>query len=83
MVTHMKTTIDIADSLLLRAKEEALRSNTTLRHLVERGLRVVLERTDDRTRFEVKPVTVRGKGLQPEFQGKSWDSIRAAIYELG
>lgn len=44
MVTHMKTPIDIADDLLLRAKREAEASRTTLRSLIEEGLRPVLER---------------------------------------
>ena len=44
MVAHMKTTIDIADDLLLRAKQEAKASQTTLRSLIEAGLREILGR---------------------------------------
>jgi len=39
----MKTTIDIADPLLDEARKLAAREGTTLRALVERGLRVRLE----------------------------------------
>jgi hypothetical protein len=35
IVTQMKTTIDIADDLLLRAKQQARSSHTTLRSLIE------------------------------------------------
>lgn len=80
MVTHMKTTVDIADDLLLRAKREAEASQTTLRSLIEEGLREVLGRKASSTQKPIKPVTFRGRGLQPEFRGKGWDAIRDAIY---
>ncbi len=38
----MKTTIEIADELLLRAKQEALARNTTLRAIVEEALQRAL-----------------------------------------
>jgi hypothetical protein len=83
MVTHMKTTVDIADDLLLRAKQEAEASHTTLRSLIEEGLREVLGRKSAASRPPIKPVTFRGTGLQPEFRGKGWDAIRDAIYGPG
>ncbi|MBW2245376.1 MAG: DUF2191 domain-containing protein, partial [Deltaproteobacteria bacterium] len=39
----MKTTIDIADSILEQARDLAARQGTTLRALVEEGLRGVVE----------------------------------------
>lgn len=80
MVTHMKTTIDIADDLLLRAKQEAKASQTTLRSLIEAGLREILGRSSASKQKPVEPVTYRGEGLQPEFKGKGWDAMREAIY---
>ena len=80
MVTHMKTTVDIADDLLLRAKREAEASQTTLRSLIEEGLREVLGRKALSKQKPIKFVTFRGRGLQPEFRGKGWDTIRDAIY---
>jgi hypothetical protein len=79
----MKTTVDIADDLLLRAKQEAKAGRTTLRSLIEAGLREVLGRRSAARRPRIKPVTFRGKGLQPEFKGKGWDAIRDAIYGDG
>ena len=80
MVTHMKTTVDIADDLLLRAKQEAEASRTTLRSLIEEGLREILGRKSAAKRRAIKPVTFRGRGLRPEFRGTGWDGIRDAIY---
>lgn len=80
MVTHMKTTVDIADDLLLRAKQEAEASRTTLRSLIEEGLREVLGRKSAARPASIEPVTFRGNGLQPEFQGKGWDAIRDAVH---
>lgn len=81
MVTHIKTTVDIADDLLLRARKAAAASHTTLRSLIEEGLREVLARkAESANRPAIKPVTFRGKGLQPDFRGKGWDRLRDAIY---
>jgi len=38
----MKTTIELPDDLILRAKRRALRDSTTLKALLESGLRMVL-----------------------------------------
>jgi hypothetical protein len=35
----MKTTVDLPDDLLIRAKKRAVETRTTLRVLIERGLR--------------------------------------------
>jgi hypothetical protein len=79
MGTHMKTTIEIPDALLAQAKAKAAREKTTLRALVTEGLIRVTSQKPVRRRF--KMVTFKGHGLQPEFQGASWEKIRDAIYE--
>lgn len=81
MVAHMKTTVDIADDVLLRAKTFAEESETTLRRLIEEGLRRVLDQADSPESGQIDWVTFNGKGLQPEFLDKGWDSIRNAIYK--
>jgi hypothetical protein len=78
MVTHMKTTIDIADALLLRAKAKAKADNSTLRNLIERALVDLLDQPETTTTLQ--PVTFAGQGLNPEFEGASWEKIREAIY---
>ena len=42
MVFHIKTTLNIADSVMQRLREEAARRGTTMSLLVEAGLRRVL-----------------------------------------
>lgn len=76
----MKTTIEITDELLERAREAAKRERTTLRSLVEEGLRLTLERKDDRSAFRLRDASVGGRGLTPEFQSASWERIRDAAY---
>jgi hypothetical protein len=80
MVTHMKTTIEIAPALLLQAKQVAQRDGTTLRQLVEAGLRTVL-RAHAPKPFVLRDARVGGKGLCEEFQDGSWARMRDAIYE--
>ena len=77
-MTHMKTTIDIADSLLLRAKARAKEQRITLRAVIEEALALSLNRSVPEAR--IRPVTVTGKGLSREFEGASWEKIREAIY---
>jgi hypothetical protein len=81
MVTHMKTTIEIAEPLLERAKRLAAKERTTLRELVETGLRKVLDERRAQEEFTLRDVRVQGSGLAPEFQGASWERIRDTIYD--
>jgi hypothetical protein len=72
----MKTTIDIADPLLEAAKKAAAREGTTLRALVELGLRQVLETRKRGGRFRLRKASFRGDGLQPGAKELSWEQIR-------
>ena len=42
MVIHMKTTLNIDDSVMKKLREEAARRGTTMSELVEAGLRLIL-----------------------------------------
>ena len=78
----MKTTIEIADGLFEQAQSTARREETTLRALVEQGLRVVLkERESKGSKWKWKPVVVHGKGLTAEFRNAGWNRIRDEIYQ--
>ena len=73
----MKTTIDIADSLLLEAKRVARERSTTLREIVEEGLRQVLESTPKKP-FKLRDASVGGSGM---VRPMTWDEIRDEIYK--
>jgi len=76
----MKTTIEIPDSLLTEARRLAAREGTTVRALVEQGLRrIVAERKRSGT-FRLRKASFKGQGLQPGVDA-SWERIREMAYE--
>lgn len=81
MGTHMKTTIEISDALLEAAKARAQERGTTLRSLVEQGLRQVLEGPSGAEGFVLRDASVPGRGLDPLVREGSWETVRALIYE--
>jgi len=80
--TRMKTTVEISPALLARAKKLAAQRQTTLRALIEAGLRHVLAtERKPRTRYKLPDARVNGQGLQPGVREGDWEQIRALIYE--
>jgi hypothetical protein len=77
----MKTTVDIADALLARAKKLAARRGTTLKALIEAGLQSVLQEEKHRGKFALRDESVGGDGLRPEWRDRPWDDVRDAAYE--
>jgi hypothetical protein len=75
----MKTTIELSDALFRQAKATAAREATTVRALVEEGLRKVLAERKSRPVFRLRQATFRGEGLQAG--AENWDAIRERIYE--
>jgi hypothetical protein len=70
----MKTTVEIADDLLIRAKNRAKAQRITLQSLIEEALTMTLNQPP------ITPVTFKGNGLSREFEDASWDKIRETIY---
>ena len=81
MASHMKTTIQIPDSLFEEARKVARRDRTTLKTLVEQGLRRVIAERRKRTKFRLRKASFKGEGLQPHLAGASWEQIRDLSYE--
>ena len=76
----MKTTIEISDPLLKAAKHAARRDGTTVRALVEHGLRLALAERRQKPAFQLRDASVDGRGLQPGTEGLSWDALRGLAY---
>lgn len=78
----MKTTIDIADPLLRRAKRLAAQRNTTLKTIVEESLRRTLEEESRARRPQpLKTHVFRGHGLQKGLSWDDWNALRSLAYE--
>jgi hypothetical protein len=73
----VKTTVDIADSLLQQAKHLAATRETTLRQLIEEGLRKVIETSQERP-FLLRDGSFGGQGM---LRKMAWDEIRDEIYK--
>jgi hypothetical protein len=76
----MKTTVELSDSLLRQAKRVALREQTTMRALIERGLRLVIADAKGGRRFTLRRASFRGDGLVSGRSLQDWGAIRDAIY---
>jgi hypothetical protein len=78
----MKTTIDIADPILRRAKQLAARKQTTLKNVIEESLRRTLqEESAARRPGNLQTHVFRGRGLQPGISWDDWNTLRSLAYE--
>jgi hypothetical protein len=81
MGDHIKTTVEISDALLAEAKTVAAREETTVKALIEQGLRQVISQRRRRRAFRMRKATFRGQGLSAEAKGLGWDRLRELAYE--
>ncbi len=77
----MKTTVELSDPLVAKAKAYAARNGVTLRSLIEIGLRLAMRAGRTREPFRLRDLSVGGKGLQPQYRDADWSRIREAIYK--
>lgn len=76
----MKTTLDIQDALLERAKRYAKRKHRPLRALVEDGLRRVLSDDVERRAYQLPDRSVGDPKAPDPLETLSWQDLRAEIY---
>ena len=77
----MKTTIDVDDTLLARAKRHARKVGKPLRMLVEDGLRqVLLESEAKPARYRLPDRSVGKNGDPDPLESLSWQDLRTEIY---
>ena len=75
MSWHMRTSIDINAELLRRAKKRAADEGTSLKGLIERALRGLLDaRSPGSTRYRLRWRTERGR-IQPGVRLDDRDSL--------
>ena len=77
----MKTTVEISDVLLAKARRVAARDRTTVRQLIEEGLRFVLAERDRAKGFQLRDGSFAGDGLHADAAGAGWNRIREMTYE--
>ena len=76
----MKTTLEIQDELLLRAKRHARNTGRPLRAVVEEGLRQVLSTTTPQPRYQLPDLSVGKAGEPDPLEAYSWQDLREIIY---
>ena len=76
----MKSTFDINDALLARAKRAARKAGKPLRALVEEGLRRVLDDTPVPARYELPDRAIGRAGAPNPLERLSWQDLRDEIY---
>jgi hypothetical protein len=78
----VKTTIEIADDLLIRAQQIAKQNRTTLRALTEEGLRLILDKCQSTPKGDLPPLVTFGTGGPTEsFADWNWDRIHNEVYK--
>ena len=80
MGTHMKVTVEIADPLFRQAKSQARQRGTTMRALIEEGLRRVIAEPDS-SGFRLPDCSVTGDGPTERWTETTWDEKLAMMYE--
>ncbi len=77
----MKTTVEIPDALLNEAKKVARREGTTVKTLIEQGLRQAVAQRKTRRPFRLRKATFRGRGLSAEARTAGWARRMELAYE--
>ncbi len=76
----MKTTLDLSDELLARAKRYAKRAGKPLRAVVEEGLRLALTQVAAPSRYRLADCRTGRRGARNPLEEMSWPDLRDQIY---
>jgi hypothetical protein len=76
----VKTTVEISDELLARARLQARRTGRPMRALIEEGLRRVLNEGDRATTYRLPDRSVGDPEGTDPLAGLSWAELRNEIY---
>ena len=82
MANHMKTTIDIPNSLFQEAKKIAHERGSTLKEILQVALHSFLRQAKSPAKsFRLRKHAFRGHGLVKGLSEGDWGEIRRRIYE--
>ena len=76
----MKTTLDIKDDLLIRAKKLAKRTGRPLRAVVEESLRLTLSQAEQKSSYELPDVSFGDANANDPLESLTWQDLRQEIY---
>lgn len=76
----MKTTVDIPDALLERARRHARGRGRPVRSLIEEGLRLVLQAESAAATYRLPDRSVGEKGGPNPLESLTWQDLRGEIY---
>ncbi len=76
----MKTTVDIHDELLARARRHAKNTGRPLRAVVEDGLRRVLAAPESPRSYRLPDMSEGDPGAADPLEAYSWQDLRGLIY---
>ena len=76
----MKTTLDIKDDLLIRAKNLAKKTGKPLRAVVEDSLRMALEVAEEPARYQLPDMSAGDPDSDDPLEKFSWQDLRTEIY---
>lgn len=76
----MKTTLDIKDELLIRAKKLAKQSGKPLRAVVEDSLRLALAQENTPTEYRLQDLSYGNPDSVDPLESLSWQDLRREIY---
>ena len=79
-MVFMKTTLDIHDELLVRAKRHAKEAGKPLRAVVEEGLRNILAFSASRNKYTLPDLRVGDPDASDPLEQYSWPELRDSIY---
>jgi len=77
----MKTTVEIPDPVLDAARELARRDGTTVKALIEKGLRREIAAREEQAPFKLRKASFAGNGLRQDQADVSWARLRELAYE--
>lgn len=79
-IPTVKTTLDLSDELLVRAKRLARQTGRPLRAVVEEGLRLALGAAARPGRYTLPDCSVGDPRRPNPLEGMSWQDLRDEIY---